>query len=73
MARNLCNRMQKCLYSFNQSLFFLDNLQALVAIPSVNSDVVQQRLDRVRTYYELLNMPFEVSCLISFLKSRLNH
>uniref|UniRef100_A0A9I9DLH6 Exocyst complex component Sec8 n=1 Tax=Cucumis melo TaxID=3656 RepID=A0A9I9DLH6_CUCME len=34
--------------------------QALAAIPSVNSEVVQQRLDRVRTYYELLNMPFEV-------------
>jgi exocyst complex component 4 len=38
-------------------------LQALAAIPSINSEVVQQRLDRVRTYYELLNMPFEVSQL----------
>ncbi|KAG6728365.1 hypothetical protein I3842_02G169600 [Carya illinoinensis] len=33
--------------------------QALAAIPSINSEAVQQRLDRVRTYYELLNMPFE--------------
>lgn len=39
--------------------------QALAAIPSVNSDVVQQRLDRVRTYYELLNMPFEA--LLAFI------
>ncbi|KAG6578807.1 Exocyst complex component SEC8, partial [Cucurbita argyrosperma subsp. sororia] len=39
--------------------------QALVAIPSVNSEVVQQRLDRVRTYYELLNMPFEA--LLAFI------
>ena len=36
-------------------------LQALAAIPSIDSEAVQQRLDRVRTYYELLNMPFEVS------------
>ncbi|XP_050938514.1 exocyst complex component SEC8 [Cucumis melo] len=39
--------------------------QALAAIPSVNSEVVQQRLDRVRTYYELLNMPFEA--LLAFI------
>lgn len=38
-------------------------LQALAAIPSINSEAVQQRLDRVRTYYELLNMPFEASQL----------
>jgi len=36
-------------------------VQALAAIPSINSEAVQQRLDRVRTYYELLNMPFEAS------------
>uniref|UniRef100_A0A7N2R9M2 Exocyst complex component Sec8 n=1 Tax=Quercus lobata TaxID=97700 RepID=A0A7N2R9M2_QUELO len=35
--------------------------QALAAIPSINSEAVQQRLDHVRTYYELLNMPFEAS------------
>ncbi|GMH27734.1 hypothetical protein Nepgr_029577 [Nepenthes gracilis] len=34
--------------------------QALVAIPSADSDVVQLRLDHMRTYYELLNMPFEM-------------
>ncbi|KAF7820168.1 exocyst complex component SEC8 [Senna tora] len=39
--------------------------QALSAIPSINSEVVQQRLDRVRTYYELLNMPFEA--LLAFI------
>ncbi|CAL9185668.1 unnamed protein product, partial [Musa hybrid cultivar] len=33
--------------------------QALAAIPSIDSEAVQQRLDRVRTYYELLNLPFE--------------
>ncbi|KAJ3704316.1 hypothetical protein LUZ61_008021 [Rhynchospora tenuis] len=33
--------------------------QALAAIPSMDSDAIQQRLDRVRTYYELLNLPFE--------------
>lgn len=33
--------------------------QALAAIPSINSEAVQQRLDHVRTYYELLNMPYE--------------
>ncbi|XP_027111493.2 exocyst complex component SEC8 [Coffea arabica] len=33
--------------------------QALAAIPSINSEAVQLKLDRVRTYYELLNMPFE--------------
>lgn len=36
-------------------------LQALAAIPSIDSDAVRRRLDRVRTYYELLNMPFEAS------------
>lgn len=40
---------------------FLLALQALAAIPSINSEAVQQRLDHVRTYYELLNMPFEAS------------
>lgn len=34
-------------------------LQALAAIPSINSEAVQQRLDHVRTYFELLNMPYE--------------
>ncbi|KAJ6849064.1 exocyst complex component SEC8 isoform X2 [Iris pallida] len=33
--------------------------QALAAIPSIDNEAVQQRLDRVRTYYELLNLPFE--------------
>ncbi|KAJ4768752.1 Exocyst complex component Sec8-like [Rhynchospora pubera] len=33
--------------------------QALAAIPSMDSEAIQQRLDRVRTYYELLNLPFE--------------
>lgn len=42
-------------------------LQALAAIPSIESEAVQQRLDRVRTYYELLNMPFEVGHLNSWL------
>lgn len=35
-------------------------MQALAAIPSISNEAVQQRLDRVRTYYELLNLPFEV-------------
>ncbi|XP_057426199.1 exocyst complex component SEC8 [Lotus japonicus] len=39
--------------------------QALAAIPSIDSEAVQQRLDRVRTYYELLNMPFEA--LVAFI------
>ncbi|XP_068331087.1 exocyst complex component SEC8-like [Pyrus communis] len=39
--------------------------QALAAIPSINSESVQQRLDHVRTYYELLNMPFEA--LLAFI------
>ncbi|KAF5467063.1 hypothetical protein F2P56_016928 [Juglans regia] len=39
--------------------------QALAAIPLINSEAVQQRLDRVRTYYELLNMPFEA--LLAFI------
>lgn len=39
--------------------------QALAAIPSIDSECVQQRLDRVRTYYELLNMPFEA--LLAFI------
>ncbi|GFP87668.1 exocyst complex component sec8 [Phtheirospermum japonicum] len=36
------------------------SIKALAAISSIDSEVVQMRLDRVRTYYELLNMPFEV-------------
>ncbi|KAH7857653.1 hypothetical protein Vadar_015032 [Vaccinium darrowii] len=39
--------------------------QALAAISSIDSDAVQLRLDRVRTYYELLNMPFEA--LLAFI------
>nr|VDD46888.1 unnamed protein product [Brassica oleracea] len=39
--------------------------QAMAAIPYVDGDSVQQNLDRVRTYYELLNMPFEA--LLAFI------
>jgi hypothetical protein len=45
------------------STLLLLALQALAAIPSIKSEAVQQRLDHVRTYYELLNMPFEASHL----------
>ncbi|KAK3015767.1 hypothetical protein RJ639_007495 [Escallonia herrerae] len=40
--------------------------QALAAIPSIDSEAVQLRLDRVRTYYELLNMPYEA--LLAFVR-----
>lgn len=33
--------------------------QALAALSSSNSSAIRQRLERVRTYYELLNHPFE--------------
>ncbi|KAL8210634.1 hypothetical protein R6Q57_005071 [Mikania cordata] len=39
--------------------------QALSAIPSIDSISVQTRLDHVRTYYELLNMPVEA--LLAFI------
>ncbi|RZC77014.1 hypothetical protein C5167_001468 [Papaver somniferum] len=39
--------------------------QAIAAIRSIDSEAVQQRLDRVRTYYELLNLPFEA--LLAFI------
>ncbi|KAK7268244.1 hypothetical protein RIF29_20939 [Crotalaria pallida] len=44
--------------------------QALAAIPSIDSEAVQQRLDRVRTYYELLNMPFEA--LLAFITEHMH-
>lgn len=44
--------------------------QALAAIPSIDSETVQQRLDRIRTYYELLNMPFEA--LLAFITEHEN-
>ncbi|OIV89564.1 hypothetical protein TanjilG_19241 [Lupinus angustifolius] len=44
--------------------------QALASIPSINSEAVQQRLDRVRTYYELLNMPFEA--LLAFITEHMH-
>ncbi|KAH0713481.1 hypothetical protein KY289_009440, partial [Solanum tuberosum] len=44
--------------------------QALAAIPSIDSETVQLRLDRVRTYYELLNMPFEA--LLAFIAEHEN-
>lgn len=42
---------------------FILSFKALAAIPSIDGEVVQQRLDHVRTYYELLNMPFEARFL----------
>ncbi|XP_048609909.1 exocyst complex component SEC8-like isoform X1 [Brassica napus] len=39
--------------------------QAMAAIPYVDGESVQQNLDRVRTYFELLNMPFEA--LLTFI------
>ncbi|XP_020274192.1 exocyst complex component SEC8 isoform X2 [Asparagus officinalis] len=44
--------------------------QALAAIPSIDNEAVQQRLDRVRTYYELLNLPFEA--LLAFITEHAN-
>lgn len=44
--------------------------QALAAIPSIDSEAVRQRLDRVRTFYELLNMPFEA--LLAFVTEHEN-
>ncbi|KAH9703953.1 exocyst complex component SEC8 [Citrus sinensis] len=44
--------------------------QALAAIPSIDSEAVRRRLDRVRTYYELLNMPFEA--LLAFVTEHEN-
>ncbi|KNA21328.1 hypothetical protein SOVF_044280 isoform A [Spinacia oleracea] len=44
--------------------------QALAAIPSIDSESVQLRLDRVRTYFELLNMPFEA--LLAFITEHEN-
>ncbi|KAF8085773.1 hypothetical protein N665_0648s0024 [Sinapis alba] len=39
--------------------------QAMGAIPYIDGENVQQNLDRVRTYFELLNMPFEA--LLAFI------
>ncbi|XP_076957370.1 exocyst complex component SEC8-like isoform X1 [Bidens hawaiensis] len=39
--------------------------QALSSIPSIDSDSVRTKLDHVRTYYELLNMPVEA--LLAFI------
>ncbi|RID71376.1 hypothetical protein BRARA_C03317 [Brassica rapa] len=39
--------------------------QAMAAIPYIDGESVQQTLDRVRTYFELLNMPFEA--LLAFI------
>ncbi|KAJ4898264.1 Exocyst complex component SEC8 [Raphanus sativus] len=39
--------------------------QAMSAIPYIDGESVQQNLDRVRTYFELLNMPFEA--LLAFI------
>jgi hypothetical protein len=34
--------------------------QALVSVSPSSRDFVEERFDRVRTYYECLNLPFEV-------------
>ncbi|XP_039023523.1 exocyst complex component SEC8-like [Hibiscus syriacus] len=39
--------------------------QSLAAIPSIDSEAIQQKLEHVRTYYELLNMRFEA--LLAFV------
>ncbi|CAA3012243.1 exocyst complex component SEC8 [Olea europaea subsp. europaea] len=39
--------------------------QALAAISSIDNEAIRLRLDRIRTYYELLNMPFEA--LLAFI------
>ncbi|XP_042003601.1 exocyst complex component SEC8-like isoform X2 [Salvia splendens] len=44
--------------------------QALAAVSSIDSEVVQMRLDRVRTYYELLNMPFEA--MLAFIQEHVD-
>ncbi|MFQ6646773.1 hypothetical protein Gotur_019553 [Gossypium turneri] len=69
-VKNLNVRMYAYSSSFmctNQSsdLQSLIPLQTLAAIPSIDSEAAQQKLEHVRTYYELLNMTSEA--LLTFV------
>lgn len=67
MSKHYCIRTGKDQFTIfnNFSIHCLHlrvfTLQAMAAIPYIDGESVQQNLDRVRTYFELLNMPFEVS------------
>ncbi|GJS46721.1 hypothetical protein Tco_0596842 [Tanacetum coccineum] len=37
------------------------SIKVLSVIPSIDSEFVETRLDHVRTYYELLHLPFEIN------------
>ncbi|PPR98796.1 hypothetical protein GOBAR_AA21874 [Gossypium barbadense] len=69
-VKNLNVRMYAYSSSFmctNQSsdLQSLIPLQTLAAIPSIDSEAAEQKLEHVRTYYELLNMTSEARYLNS--------
>jgi hypothetical protein len=36
------------------------DVQALASLAASSGNFLEERLDRVRTYYECLNLPFEV-------------
>ncbi|KAF2586806.1 hypothetical protein F2Q70_00037548 [Brassica cretica] len=57
------NHFQK--HSLSPSVCYYYTWQAMAAIPYIDGESVQQNLDRVRTYFELLNMPFEA--LLAFI------
>jgi hypothetical protein len=43
------------------------DVQALASLAASSGNFLEERLDRVRTYYECLNLPFEVD--IPYIKS----
>ena len=51
-------------------------IQALASLVASSGEFLEERLDRVRTFYDLLTIPFEVSdlsCLTVILRDELEN
>lgn len=53
--------MCQMLNSFVSDIMVMPKTQALASLVASSGEVLEERLDRVRTYYDLLTIPFEVS------------
>lgn len=55
--------MYQLLNAFDSDIMVFLKIQALASLVASSGEFLEERLDRVRTYYDLLTIPFEVSDL----------
>lgn len=61
MQKGIWSQSSKIIYPNSEIFMVVLKPQALASLVASSGEVLEERLDRVRTYYDLLTIPFEVS------------